>query len=95
MKSLFFTHQHQRYTQTLRIHYGLKSMKYIIKIYEGEINGHEENEGFPTKYRYEFEEGMLNHIYEIRNELKNIGWIQKESQEVHKTSFLRGEDIDA
>ena len=70
-------------------------MKYIIKMYEGEINGHEENEGFPTKYRYEFEEEMLNHIYEIRNELRNIGWIQKESQEVHTTSFLRGEDIDA
>ena len=95
MNTLSFTLQHRRSTKTLRVHYGLEGMKYIIQMYEGEINGHEENEGFPTKYRYEFEEEMLNHIYEIRNELRNIGWTQIESQEVHKTSFLRGEDIDA
>ena len=87
MNSLSFTLQHRRSSKSFRVHYGLEGMKYIIQMYEGEINGHEENEGFPTKYRYEFEEDMLNHIYEIRNELRNIGWIQKESQEVHKTSL--------
>ena len=30
-------------------------MKYIIQIYEGEINGHGEKEGLPTEYQYEFE----------------------------------------
>jgi len=34
MNSLFFTHQHRRSTKTLRVHYGLEGMKYIIQIFE-------------------------------------------------------------
>ena len=34
MNSLFFTHQHRRSTHTLRVHYGLEGMKYIIQIFE-------------------------------------------------------------
>ena len=70
MKSLFFTHQHQRYTQTLRIHYGLDGMKYIIKMYEGEINGHGEKESLPTEYQYEFEQEMLKHVHELKKDLR-------------------------
>ena len=56
MNTLFFNHQHQRSTKTLRVHYGLEGMKYIVQIYEGEINGHGEKEGLPTEYQYEFEQ---------------------------------------
>jgi hypothetical protein len=51
--TFFFTHQHRRSTKTLRLHYGLEGMKYIIQMYEGEINGHGEKEGLPTEYQYE------------------------------------------
>ena len=34
MNSLSFTHQHRRSTHTLRVHYGLEGMKYIIQIFE-------------------------------------------------------------
>ena len=34
-----FTHLHKRSTKILRVHYGLEGMKYIIQIYEGEVNG--------------------------------------------------------
>jgi hypothetical protein len=34
-------------------------MKYIIQVYEGEINGHGEKEGLPSKYQYEFEQEMF------------------------------------
>ena len=34
MNQLFFTHQHRRSTKTLRVHYGLEGMKYIIQIFE-------------------------------------------------------------
>ncbi len=47
MNTLFFTHQHRRSTKTLRLDYGLEGMKYIIQVYEGEINGHGEKEGLP------------------------------------------------
>jgi len=61
MNQLFFILQHRRSTKTLRLNYGLEGMKYIIQIYEGEINGHGEKEGLPTEYRYEWGE-ILNWI---------------------------------
>ena len=60
MNSLFFTHQHRRSTKTLRLHYGLEGMNYIIQVYEGEINGHEDKEGLSTEYQYEFKQEMFN-----------------------------------
>ena len=63
----FFSHQHRRSTKTLRIHYGLEGMKYIIQMYEGEINGHRENEGLPTEYQYEFEQEKLKHGHDLHS----------------------------
>ena len=34
MNTLSFTLQHRRSTHTLRVHYGLEGMKYIIQIFE-------------------------------------------------------------
>ena len=56
MYTLFFTHQHRRSTKTLWLQYGLEVMKYMIQVYEGEINGQGEKEGLPTEYQYEFEQ---------------------------------------
>ena len=55
MNSLFFSIQHRSSLHTLRIHYGIEGMKYIVQIYEGEVNGHVKREGLPTEYQYEFE----------------------------------------
>jgi len=39
---------------------------------------------------------MLKQVHELRNELREKGWIQRDSSpEVHQTSFLRGENSDA
>ena len=70
MKTLSFTPQHRRSTKTLRVPYSLQGMKYIIQ-YEGEINGHGEKEGLPTEYQYEFEQKMLKHVHEIKNEMRD------------------------
>ncbi len=70
IKSISFTHQHRRSTKTLRLHYGLEGMKYIIQVYEGEINGHGEKEGLPTEYQYEFEQEMLKHVHELKKNLR-------------------------
>jgi len=70
-------------------------MKYIIQLYEGEINGHGEKEGLPTEYQYEFVKEMLKHVHDLKNDLREKGWIQRESPEVHQHSFLRGENSDA
>ena len=95
MKTLFFTHQHRRSTKTLRLHYGLEGMKYIIQVYEGEINGHGEKEGLPTEYQYEFEQEMLKHVHDPKNEMREKGWTQRDiPPEVHQPSFLRGDESD-
>ena len=74
MNTLFFTQQPRRSTKTLRVNCSLEGMKYIIQVYEGEINGHGEKKGLTTEYQYEFEQEMLNHIYELRNDLREKGW---------------------
>ena len=45
-------------------------MKYIVQIYEGEVNGHGERKGLPTDYKYEFEQEKLNHIHKLKKELR-------------------------
>ena len=95
MNSLFFSIQHLRSLHTLRIHYGIEGMKYIVQMYEGEVNGHGEREGLPSEYQYEFEQEMLKHIQKLKQELSEKGWAQKESPEVFQTSFLRSEESDA
>ena len=51
MNQLSFTLQHWKSFKTLRLHHGLEGMKYIIQIYEGEMNGHGEKEGLPNEYQ--------------------------------------------
>ena len=70
-------------------------MKYIIQVYEGEINGHGEKEGLPTEYQYEDEQEMLKHVHDLKNVIRENGWWERVTPEVSQTSFLRGEDCDA
>ena len=37
---------------------------------------------------------MLKHVHDIRNELRENGWVQRESPEIHQTSFLRSDESD-
>ena len=94
MNTLFFNHQHRRSTKTLRLNYGLEGMKYIIQVFKGEINGHGEKEGLPTEYQYEFEQEMLKHVHDLKNDLREKGWWERDTPEVSQTSFLRSENSD-
>ena len=69
-------------------------MKYVIQIYEGEINGHRERECLPTEYQYEFEQEMLKHIHNLKKDLRENGWWERETPEVSQTSFLRSDESD-
>ena len=74
MKTISITLQQRRSTKTLRLNYGLEVMKYIIRVYEGEMNGHGEKEGLPTEYQYEFEQEMLKHVHDLKKDLREKGW---------------------
>jgi len=95
MNTFSFTLHHRRSTKTLRLHYGLEGMKYIIQMYEGEINWHGEKEGLPTEFQYEFEQEMLKHVHDLKKDLRKKGWTQRGSPEVSQISFLRSENSDA
>ena len=69
-------------------------MKYIVQVYEGEINEHGEREGLPIEYQYEFEQEMLKHVHDLKKDLRENGWVQRESLEIHQTSFLRSDESD-
>ena len=73
MYTIFLSHQHRRSTKTLSLNYGLEGMKYIIQVYEGEINGHGEKEGLPTEYQYEFEQEMLKQVHDLKKDLRDKG----------------------
>ena len=64
-------------------------------MYEGEINGQREKEGLPTEYQYKFEKEMLKHVHDLKKDLREKGWWERESPEVSQTSFLRSENSDA
>ena len=95
MNTLFFTLQNRRSLLTTHLVYGLEGMKYIIQIYEGEINVHGEKERLPEEFQYEFEQEMLRQVHKLRNELREKGWTQRDTPEVSQTSFLRSENSDA
>ena len=78
MKTLFFTVQNRRSLLTTRLVYGLEGMKYIIQIYEGEINGHGEKERLPEEFQYEFEQEMLKQVHDLKKNLREKGWWEKD-----------------
>ena len=81
MNTLFVNHQHQRSTKTLRVHYGLEGMKYIVQVYEGEINGHGEKEGLPTECQYEYEQDMLKYVHNFKSILEKSVVAKKVNRE--------------
>ena len=62
-------------------------MKYIIQVYEGEINGHGEKEGLPPEYQYEFEQEMLKHIHDLKKDLREKGWWRESLKRFPKPHF--------
>ena len=57
--------------------------------YKGEINGHGGKEDLPTEYQYEFEQEMLKHVHDLKNDLREKGWWERDTPEVYQISFLR------
>ena len=69
-------------------------MKNIIQVYEGQINGHKEKEGLPTEYQYEFKHEMLKNVHDLKKNLRENRWWERETPEIQQQSFLRSEESD-
>ena len=68
--------------------------KRVDRDFEGEINGHGEKEGLPTEFQYEFEQEMLKHVHDLKNEIREKGWWERDTPEVSQISFLRSDESD-
>ena len=51
-------------------------------------------ENLPKEFLFNGEQEILKHVHDLKNEIRANGWIQRESPEIHQTSFLRSENSD-
>ena len=59
-----------------------------IQVYEGEINGRGEKEGLPTEYQFEFEKEMLKHVHNLKKDLRDKDWQERDSPKVSQTLLI-------
>ena len=77
MKELYFTLPYRRSTKTVRLEYGQVKKKFIVRTFDGEINGREESENPPKEEVFEDEQEMLKRVYEIKKGLMEVGGLSK------------------
>ena len=93
---IFYVHEKEKFMTFRNI--PLKSAFFWDSVdtdYECKINVYGKKEGLSNEYQYEFEQEMLKHVHDLKNEIRENGWFQRDTPEVSQTSFLRSEDSDA
>ena len=94
MKELYFTSPYRRSTRTIRLEYGQVKKKFILRTYDGEINGRGESKGSPKEEVFDDEKELLKKVYETKKGLLEGRWIVKNKQSFSQPSFLKTEIID-
>ena len=93
MKELYFTLPYRRSNKTVRLEYGQVKKKFIIIIFDGEINGRKTSEDSPKEEVFDDEQEMLKRVYEIKKGLMESRWIIQDKESISQPSFLRTEII--
>ena len=94
MKELYFTLPYRRSKKTVRLEYGQASEKFIVRAYDGEINGIGTSEDSPKEEVFDDEQEMLKRIYEIKIGLTESRWVIQDKESIAQPSFLKTEIID-
>ena len=92
----FYVHEKEKFMTFQNI--SLKSAFFWDSVdtdYECKINVYGKKEGLSNENQYEFEQEMLKHVHDLKNDLREKGWWERETPEVSQTSFLRSENSDA
>ena len=79
----------------MRLVYGQHGLKYVLRMFEGQIDRRGEREGLPKEILFEGEKELLKKINDIKKELSETEWSENEPPKVTQPSFLRtdlGED---
>ena len=94
MKELYFTLPYRRSTKTVRLEYGQVKKVFILRTYDGEINGRRTAEDSPKEEVFDNEQEMIKRVYEIKKGLIESRWVIQDKDSISKPSFLKTEIID-
>ena len=94
MKELYFTLPYRRSTKTVRLEYGQVKKVFILRTYDGEINGRRTAEDSPKEEVFEDEQEMLKRVYETKKGLLEGRWVVQNKESISQPSFLKTEIID-
>ena len=94
MKELYFTLPYRRTTRTVRLEYGQVKKKFIVRTFDGEINGRRTSEDSSKEEVFDDEQEMLKSVYEIKKGLMESRWIIQDKESISQPSFLKTEIID-
>ena len=94
MKELYFTLPYRRSKKTVRLEYGEVKKKFIVKTYDGEINGRKTSEDSPKEEVFGDEQEMLKRVNEIKKGLMESRWVIQNKESISQPSFLKTEIID-
>ena len=94
MKELYFTSPYRRSLRTIRLEYGQVKKKFVLRTFEGEINGKGESESPPKEEVFEDEQGLLKRVYETKSGLLEGRWIVQNKQSFSQPSFISTNVMD-
>ena len=94
MKELYFTSPYRRSLRTIRLEYGQVKKKFVLRTFEGEINGKGESESPPKEEVFEDEQELLKKVYETKKGLLEVRWIVKNKESISQPSFISTNVID-
>ncbi len=66
MNSLYYTLKDRKSIKTLRIEYGQLGLKFVLRMFEGQIDRMGERENLPKEILFEGEQELFNKIHEIK-----------------------------
>ena len=94
MKELYFTSTYRRSLRTIRLEYGQVKKVFILRTYDGEINGRGESESSPKEQVFTDEQELLKKVYETKKGLLEGRWIVQNKQSISQPSFISTNVID-
>ena len=94
MKELYFTSPYRRSTRIIRLEYGQVKKVFILRTFEGEINGRGTSESPPKEEVFEDEQELLKKVYETKSGLLEGRWIVQNKQSFSQPSFISTNVMD-
>ena len=95
MNSHYYTLKDRKTINTLRLEYGQLGLKFVLRMFLGQIDRRGERENLPKEILFEGEQELLKRVHDLKKELKETEWSENEPPKVTQPSFLRtalGED---